>query len=313
MHISPLVINSPAFSSSSVPAGDIGTEHFVSAAADFSQQLPSEILEAVAHFREHSHESGAILLRGLPVGVLPDTPSTPITVTSKDNTSELTLLAIAKCLGEPVGYKPELGGRLIQNLVPTQANQDRQVSTSSKVSLMFHTEAAFHPHRPSYLVLLCLKGDEQALTTLASIREVLPFLPEETRKVLFEPRFRTAIDESYLNGRENQLGELRPVLMGDQHAPTMVFDEDLMVGVDATADMALKRLARAVESHHTSVCLQQGDVLIVDNAVAVHGRSPYTPRFDGTDRWLQRTFVVDNLEQSAADREGRVIVTVFGV
>ena len=45
--------------------------------------------------------------------------------------------------------------------------------------------------------------------------------------------------------------------------------------------------------------LEAGDLLVVDNRRAVHGRSEFRARFDGTDRWLQRTFVVDDL---AADR-----------
>jgi L-asparagine oxygenase len=66
-------------------------------------------------------------------------------------------------------------------------------------------------------------------------------------------------------------------------------------------------------AHHTSVALEAGDLLIVDNSVAVHGRSPFTPRFDGTDRWVQRAFVVADLTASEADRNGRVITTQFGV
>ena len=178
---------------------------------------------------------------------------------------------------------------------------------------MFHTEAAFHPHRPSYLLLLCLKGDPAASTTLASIREVLPLLSDDVVRVLFQPRYRTAIDESYLHGRANVLGELVPVLSGDSEYPTMVFDADLMVGEDTEAQAALDALSRAVESCHTGVCLEKGDLLVVDNAVAVHGRSQYSPRFDGTDRWLQRTFVVDNLTDSADERQGRVISTTFGI
>ncbi len=311
-HITPRAVINPTIFSLNPPKDDIGSETFVNAAGIASVQLPEAIRAAITEFKNEPHVSGALLLRGLPVGVLPDTPPTPTTPTTKDHTSEMTLLAVAKMLGEPVGYKPELGGRIIQNLVPTQANQDRQVSTSSKVSLMFHTEAAFHPHRPAYLLLLCLKGDDNAFTTLASIREVLPHLSADVKKTLFEPRFRTAVDESYLNGRANVLGDLIPVLSGNADKPTMVFDADLMVGIDDEAQAALHALSHAVEKYHTSVCLQQGDLLIVDNAVAVHGRSSYTPRFDGTDRWLQRTFVVNGLEASDTDREGRVIVTVFG-
>jgi alpha-ketoglutarate-dependent taurine dioxygenase len=91
----------------------------------------------------------------------------------------------------------------------------------------------------------------------------------------------------------------------------MVFDADLMVGTDGEAEAALQRLAQVVEEHHLSVVLQAGDLLVVDNDVAVHGRSPFTPRFDGTDRWLQRAFVVTDLAASADEREGRVLVTDF--
>ena len=55
----------------------------------------------------------------------------------------------------------------------------------------------------------------------------------------------------------------------------------------------------------------RGDLLVVDNSRCVHGRSPFTARFDGSDRWLQRAFVVASLAPSAADREGRTIVTDF--
>ena len=92
----------------------------------------------------------------------------------------------------------------------------------------------------------------------------------------------------------------------------MVFDADLMVGIDEEADDALGTLADATAACHTSVALVAGDLLVVDNSVAVHGRTPFTARFDGTDRWLQRTFVVTDLAPSAADRRGRVITTHFG-
>jgi alpha-ketoglutarate-dependent taurine dioxygenase len=39
------------------------------------------------------------------------------------------------------------------------------------------------------------------------------------------------------------------------------------------------------------VRLAAGDVLVVDNDVVVHGREPFRPRYDGTDRWLKRVSV----------------------
>jgi hypothetical protein len=58
------------------------------------------------------------------------------------------------------------------------------------------------------------------------------------------------------------------------------------------------------------VVLEAGDLLVLDNTLVVHGRSPFPARFDGTDRWLQRAFVVADLD-AIADRDGSVITTTF--
>jgi L-asparagine oxygenase len=311
-HSQPTTIESPLWAAMGVPSLAAGEETFVRSAGHAARLLPAAIHDALVDFTDNAHQSGAMLLRGLPLGELPNTPPTPTTPAAKDSTSEYTLLTIARRLGQPVGYEPEHGGDLVQNIVPTEAAVDRQVSTSSKVPLMFHTEAAFHPFRPRYLLLLCLRGDPAARTTLSSIFEVLPQLSPIVVDVLFQHRFRTAVDESYLHGRDNSLGAPMAVLTGDRSRPTMVFDADLMVGTDSEADDAVRTLADATAAHHTSVALEAGDLLIVDNTIAVHGRSPFTPRFDGTDRWLQRTFVVSDLAPSAGDRRGRVITTHFG-
>jgi L-asparagine oxygenase len=120
------------------------------------------------------------------------------------------------------------------------------------------------------------------------------------------------VDESYLHGRQNVLGPPMAVLSGDRSNPTMIFDEDLMVGMDEEAQDALEALGRALVEHHDGVVLEAGDLLIIDNDMVVHGRSPFAARFDGTDRWLQRSFVVTDLAASIHERVGRVITTVFG-
>ncbi|MCU1502813.1 MAG: L-lysine 3-hydroxylase [Ilumatobacteraceae bacterium] len=312
IHAAPVQIRSSRWHELPHADAAVGSEQFVSAAGHAGALLPGDVQDALVGLTDEAPRAGALLLRGLPVGDLPATPARPGTVTKPDTISELVLLTVARRLGEPVGYEPEHRGDLIQNIVPTRSAAGRQTSTSSKVELMFHTEAAFHPYRPRYLLLLCLRGDPLAETTLASIHEVLPLLTADVIETLFEERFRTAVDESYLHGRGNVLGPPMAVLTGRRDRPSMVFDADLMVGTDPAADAAIRALSHAVAEHHTAVVLEPGDLLVVDNTVAVHGRSPFTPRFDGTDRWLQRTFVVSDLAASAADRRGRVITTRFG-
>ena len=222
------------------------------------------------------------------------------------------MLTVARQLGQPVGYLPEHGGRIVQNIVPTEGDADRQTSTSSRSNLMFHTETAFHPYRPRYLLLLCLRGDPAARTTLASVHDIVESLDDEIVDAMFEARYRTAVDASFLEGRANEFGPLMPLVSGTLDEPTFVFDADLTVGVDPFAEQVVDAVRDAIDRCQTSVVLEPGDLLVIDNNVAVHGRSPFVARFDGNDRWLQRTFVVADLAPSAADRDGRVIVTRFG-
>jgi hypothetical protein len=296
---------------SGVLDGDLG-EELVHAAAIGARSLPADVDDAMARFTVAPPRAGALLVRNVPIGELPPTPPTPEAPVAKDLATELALLTVARRLGQPVGYVPEHGGRIVQNIVPTQSDADRQTSTSSRSNLMFHTETAFHPHRPRYLLLLCLRGDPSAHTTLASVHDIMDHLPDEMVDVMFEPRFRTAVDVSFLAGRVNEFGPARPLITGTRDEPTFIFDADLTVGIDPGAEDVVDAVRAAIAEVESSVVLEPGDLLVVDNNVAVHGRSPFAARFDGTDRWLQRSFVVTDLAPSAADRIGRVITTEFG-
>lgn len=277
------------------------------------REFPYHVRYATYEFRTAPSMSGALLVQGFPIGPLPPTPTSPRSAMVKDRNTETLLLAAASGLGFPVGYAPEHGGDLVQNIVPVTASADRQVSTSSKVRLEFHTEAAFHPHRPSYLLLLCLRGDPSAATTLSSIREAAPLIDPEHLVALREPRFATGVDESYLGYRSAKLGSPFSAVSGVPGAEFVRFDGDLMQGLDPGAAEALERLRAALDSVQRTIVLEAGDLLVIDNRIAVHGRSPFTPRFDGTDRWLQRSFVLDTLDRSACDRMGRIIATKFGI
>ena len=293
------------------PGESLEDEKFFTAFRRAGRILPGAIYDAVTKFADNPPAAGALLLSGLPIGELPDTPTNPRETADKSLRTELLLCAVARLLGQPVGYAPELSGKIVQDLVPTKNDRYRQVSTSSGSTLDWHTEAAFHPHRPRYLLLLCLRGDEEARTTLASIRVVLAHLEPHVVDTLRQPLFTTRADESYVGARPTKTSRPRGIISGPSGEEQFCFDADLMEGVNEEAEVALNSLLAAIREHHGSVCLVAGDLLIVDNNLAVHGRTPFTPRFDGKDRWLQRTFVVSDLSLSADDRSGRVIDTRF--
>lgn len=310
-HHRPIPVADVTWTAPTAPEAPFADDTFLAAADRAGRALPATTAAAITGLGGDLAGVGALVLRGLPVGDLPATPDRPDAHVTKDHVSELTLLTVARLLGEPVGYLPEHGGDIVQNIIPTASDASRQTSTSSKVQLAFHTETAFHPHKPRFLALLCLKGDPDAATTLCSIDDVLPLLTPAARRLLSEPRFHTRADESFGGGPGAAFGEPIAVLAGDPEHPVLTFDGELTSGIDDDAHAALDELNSLIERHHTSVVLQAGDLLVVDNHRCVHGRSPFAARFDGTDRWLQRSFVVADLAPSSPERVGRIITTRF--
>lgn len=293
---------------------------FLAEAELLYHEFPRSIRHAVSTFRHHSNDYGVLVLKGLPLTVrIPATPSAGERAARRNGRlGELWLAALSTAVGAPIAYRQEASGRLYQDVAPTPSNAAKLSAESSTSLLDFHTEVAFHPFMPDYVMLLCLRPDHQrvAKTISAGIRMILPRLALRDRAVLFEPLFRTGIDYSFgsPNGTKGN-GPVMPVLYGDPFDPCLTLDLDLMVGLTPAANRALRNLQAAVNEVTRSVRLDTGDLLIVDNRRAVHGRSQFTPRYDGFDRWLQRMSVVRDPIASVSDRRGGVCVieTAFAV
>ncbi|MEY4372101.1 MAG: hypothetical protein RL219_870 [Actinomycetota bacterium] len=301
-----------------VPDLAVNDPGFASAAGRYGRMLPPEVQDALVDFADESPTAGALLLRNVPIGAaIPPTPTTSIdTPPGKDRCSEFMMLAVARRLGQPVGYLPESEGSVVQNICPIASTEDRQVATSSKVDLVLHTEGSYISHKPRYVALLCLRGNPQAATTLATVSDIVEYLEQRyphVIPVLWEPRFRLLVDETYFEGDESPMSSPVRVLRGDPAKPILVFDADLMRGDDVEAQAALDAVAEAAAAVRRGIVLTPGDLLVVDNHRAAHGRSSFAPRYDGTDRWLQRCFVVADITISDGERTGRVITTPFGL
>lgn len=291
---------------------DASIASLLEAAAVAVHLLPPPLVAELDALRDGLSPAGALVVSGIPTGELGATPPSPQDAAKTDDTSEMWLLAVASVLGDAVGYSAEHGGDLIQNLVPVERNARSQMSTSSAVTLAWHTETAFHPHKPKWLLLLALRGDEAARTMVCDVRDVVDALDDHTVEVLRTARFTTGIDASF-GSSKRRVGP-HPILRGDpgdSGDTRLWFDEDLMAGIDAESNTALRTMIEAVSGCAGSVTLQAGQCLVIDNDRVAHGRSPYTPRYDGTDRWLQRAFVVRDLGPSATQRDGRTIITSF--
>jgi L-asparagine oxygenase len=223
----------------------------------------------------------------VPTGKVPETPTT-----NEWNVGATTEMCrhqeeIVKRFAPLVAYKEECGGALFQDIVPVKSLANLQTSTSSDKPLEIHTEQAFSEERPTYISLACLRGDSNAVTYVLSLETLLKHLSAEDVEYLKRPMWTCRVDTSFLlGGAKNRLYGPMPIL----RESSIVFDQDTMSGIVPKADLMIQKIVDIYEKHRTSITLEAGDVLVLDNRVYLHGRSKFTPRYDGTDRFLIRCF-----------------------
>lgn len=296
------------------------TEEFLFDCEMRADEMPRFVRRALLEFQVHSNAEGILLLKGLPIDpglyYVPTPADASRSPEKRTYVSERCLAMVGSRLGHLVSYLQEKNGDLFQNLAPVRGNETVQVSSSSKVRLQFHRETVFHPYPPDFLLLFCLRPDHDrvAETTYASIARALPLLSEEHQNLLFQPLYRTGIDYSFGSPQSGKLSDrVLPVLYGRRNDPFLNYDEDLMEATTPEATAALNALQEAIAQVYRGVKLDTGDLLCIDNRRTVHGRSSFVPRYDGRDRWLQRSFVVRDLGLSAVDRlpGERIIRTQF--
>jgi L-asparagine oxygenase len=277
---------------------------WIATARALSCRLPPRLSEELRRFRHDPGSDGLVLLRNLPVGdSLRATPSTPGSVERTATRAAAVQVLITLDLGEVVAFRNEKAGALVQNVVPVPAHEQQQ-SNAGSTRLEMHVENAFHAHRPDLVALLCLRNDheDRAGLRIASIRRAAVLLPDEVRRVLARPRFRTEPPPSF--GRADGAAPAHAVLTGAREDPDVRVDFSATCPLDDDAAYAMEALREAFEQVARTVVLSPGDLALVDNRLAIHGRTAFTPRYDGNDRWLYRTFIHLNHRASRASRDG---------
>ena len=202
---------------------------------------------------------GITLYRNIDIGVIPKTPSIPFVAGDALDTAKSSLLKFAGIFGTPIGYKQEQDGSLFQHIIPAPKTEYGQISTSSKSNLELHTETAFHPYKPSFVLLLCLRGDENAATTYADDHEILSHLKEQTIEILQQPFFVTKVDDSFRTNGEPDVEFVLPILRkyGDSDW-SITYDKHFMRGVNQEAQDALDEFNYAIEKSTREIVLESG-------------------------------------------------------
>ncbi|MBL1082726.1 TauD/TfdA family dioxygenase [Streptomyces actinomycinicus] len=316
--------------------GDVPLEQRLDQIALAAHDVPVGIRAQLTDFRLTGRPYGGLVLSNLPideslVGPTPTSYGSEPESREADRATALLLL-LGSLLGDPVSYLTQQRGRMALDVFPIKGHEHQQLGSSSTVDLEWHNEDAFHPLRADWIMLAGLRNRDRVPTTFAPLQDLE--LDDRTRELLFEERFVILPDESHTaafnsdtTGMDkaswvedafekiaemNESPRRTAVLYGDEDAPFLRIDPAFMPrDLDDKAAAALKTVIAAFDASLRDVILCPGDLLIVDNMRAVHGRRPFTARYDGTDRWLRRINVLADLRRAAGRRytaHGRALV-----
>jgi L-asparagine oxygenase len=247
---------------------------------------------------------------------LPDTPTDFRPIPEVEGTALAQVTAIA-CLATidstAVSYRSENEGDLFVNLVVLPP--DRGAFTDKSAGKMSgHTDGVSFPlrgHRdpenariapsPDFVCLSALRNPNQVPTMVVPLDQLMASLSQEHIDELQKPQYIIGSQLTFREGMKKILGEdlivddaqLLFAMNGSwwirfSHSSTQIAETD-----KKSAQEAMDALKHACADFAIPVPLAPGDIALVNNRIALHGRSEVGKAYGGQTRWLLRTYGLD--------------------
>lgn len=221
---------------------------------------------------------------------------------------ELLLLLCAAAMGDPFAWADQQNGRMVHDVCPAPGQERSLTSASSEANLSLHTEDVHHPCRGDYVALLCLRNPDAVGTTFVRADSVE--VSQEVREILSDNRFRFFADDSHEDAEldddngtggllANRVHTTGSVFFGPKDLPYLRIDLDFAAAADGdeAAERAMRLAFESLRESVERVVMRPGDAVFMDNYRVVHGREPFTPRYDGQDRWLKRVNLIRDVRR----------------
>jgi L-asparagine oxygenase len=294
---------------------------FCKQAKKISDRLPIQLKKVLKEFIKVGNDNEFLLITGLEKTIenLVETPSNNSSkMGEKTNLAKIQAICLSY-MSEMIAYEAEGYGRLFQDMVPIKSMEREQTSVGSTAELEIHTEQAFSDLKPDILSLACLRGDANALTFILPVKKIIDNLSSDEVTLLKQPLWKTGVDLSFkISGHEFKNGDIRgpmPILSRgvDISRPILTFDQDLMFGITPRSSLMIKKVVDIYYENRISHNLKPGQIIFINNRHAVHGRSPFFPKYDGLDRFLVRCFsVLDYMKSNLArPYESRTVSAIY--
>lgn len=227
-----------------------------------------QYLQSIVEQRELS---APIYLKGLPIPTTEDGIDTIST--------QKLILGAAQIFGSPYIQEGHRSKSFVYDLRPKREDSAEQLGTGT--DLRWHTDDAHAKIPPRGIVLLCLQGDSEAKTLVSKSCDELD---SDVQRKLRSESFTIIADKSYRE-RTTYKG---PIISNNEIA--LRYDPSFTDCSKEEGEL-LQQLEEYFNSHHSTFCMESGDLLIIDNWKRAHARTKFTPRYDNTDRWVQRVII----------------------
>lgn len=257
-------------------------------------------------------------------GQLPETPQGFLPVPDAEGTLVARVSAVVAmgALGmETVSYGSENDGALFVNLVVIAG--EGRIADKSKGAMRGHTDAVTFPFRgqldacnsdiapsPDFVCLSGLRNPDGVRTTVVPMSDVLAALSAEHVDELKKQQFDIRSQKTFIPGMNLILGSEHGIDGGEilldvggetwvrySHSSIRVDEDEKPAAAEANA-----AFAAACLQHCTSVVVEPGDILLVNNRLALHGRGDVGGEAGGESRWILRTYGLDTTELTKGQR-----------
>lgn len=255
---------------------------------------------------------------------LPQTPTgwVPIPTGAETRAALSAVILLAGACGmEVVSYGSENDGALFVNLVTLPGTG--AIVEKSQSSMKGHTDAATFPFRsttdpdfpkiapsPDIVFLVGLRNPEGVPTVLMPLPDILAKLDKADIQLLKEPNLVLSAQRTFVQGTRHALGEAHlldgaAVLFDGPegtwvrytHSQSWVYDESNLAVIAAKNNFEAACVASAQQ-----IVLQPGELLLINNRKALHGRAKVGPEVGGNARWLVRSYGLDCSQVTSAQR-----------
>lgn len=200
----------------------------------------------------------------------------------------------------PVAFECENKGNLFVNLV-RQPGEGRAAEYSSGL-MDGHTDAlpfpfpeeyidgTTPPPAPDFVILAGVRNPERTPTFVSPLSGILAQLSTRDIAQLRQPKFllnrQPSFDCPYIGVNKSVLG------LHAAFGTVVRFSQSRVAAAedDLEANMALQRLGEQMIAARIKACVERGDILFINNRLAMHGRDAVKATDDGNGRWLLRIY-----------------------